>query len=250
MTWEALQAELDAWAASGAVATLWWRDDDAVAPTPALDRLLAVARGLPIALAVVPAGAVAALAALPPSVTVVQHGWRHHNHRPAGEKAAEYALDRPVAAMAEELAAGWARLRALGLDPAPMLVPPWNRIDPAVVTALPALGYQALSTFGPAPALPAGLRPLNAHVDPIAWKAGGRFIGTDRALERLVRHLAARRSGAVPRHEATGLLTHHLVHPPGLWSFLDELVQATAAHPAVQWLDMAALLARGDAAGG
>ena len=29
--WDILNNELDAWAASGKVADLWWRDDDAVA---------------------------------------------------------------------------------------------------------------------------------------------------------------------------------------------------------------------------
>lgn len=248
--WSRLLAELEAWHAAGAVATLWWRDDDAVAPTAALDRLLATARGLPVALAVVPEGAAAALGGLPASVTVVQHGWSHRNHRPPGDKAAEYALDRPMAAMAAELATGFARLHSLGLAPAPMLVPPWNRIAPEMVERLPALGYAALSAFGPASAMPAGLRAINAHVDPIAWKSGAGFIGVDRALGRLTEHLAARRAGAVPQSEATGLLTHHLVHPPDLWGFLADLMQATIEHPAVRWLSVEALLSGPGTGGG
>ncbi len=51
--WVALNAELDAWAAAGRTATLWWRDDDAGAMNDALDRLLRLrgARDVPIALA-------------------------------------------------------------------------------------------------------------------------------------------------------------------------------------------------------
>src|SRR5216684_8019215 len=52
--WLDLERELDAWRAAGRSATLWWRDDDAVRPTPALDRLLAIAAGVPLALAVIP----------------------------------------------------------------------------------------------------------------------------------------------------------------------------------------------------
>ena len=63
--WTDLTRELDRWADSGRPATFWWRDDDALTVTPALDRLLGLARDhqAPLALAVVPAGATAALAA-------------------------------------------------------------------------------------------------------------------------------------------------------------------------------------------
>ena len=59
LLWRDLTWELDAWATAGQTATLWWRDDDATRPTPALARLrqLAQDNGIPVALAVVPAGA-------------------------------------------------------------------------------------------------------------------------------------------------------------------------------------------------
>ena len=40
--WAVLEAELDLWQAAGRTASFWWRDDDAVAATPALSRLLAL----------------------------------------------------------------------------------------------------------------------------------------------------------------------------------------------------------------
>jgi hypothetical protein len=40
--WPDLVAELDRWGETGHVASLWWRDDDAVAPTPVLTALLKV----------------------------------------------------------------------------------------------------------------------------------------------------------------------------------------------------------------
>jgi hypothetical protein len=40
----ALGRELDIWSGFGVSPRLWWRDDDVAARTPALDRLLALAR--------------------------------------------------------------------------------------------------------------------------------------------------------------------------------------------------------------
>ena len=34
--WLGVESELGHWQRAGRVATLWWRDDDAAAPTPAL----------------------------------------------------------------------------------------------------------------------------------------------------------------------------------------------------------------------
>ena len=74
-----LERELDAWAAAGRTATLWWRDDDAAGATPALERLLALADELatPLALAVIPARAdrsLRHLLARSRRVVVLQHG--------------------------------------------------------------------------------------------------------------------------------------------------------------------------------
>ena len=43
--WPDLAVELDRWEEAGRIARLWWRDDDAVASTPRLDRLLQIAGG-------------------------------------------------------------------------------------------------------------------------------------------------------------------------------------------------------------
>jgi peptidoglycan/xylan/chitin deacetylase (PgdA/CDA1 family) len=238
--WNWLARELDEWGAAGRVATLWWRDDDATAPSAALERLLALGVGrAPVALAVVPEPTGDALArrlATAPFARVLQHGWAHRNHRPQGERSAEYQADRPLATMTAELARGRERLAdLLGARFLPVLVPPWNRIDDAVATALPALGLRFLSVFGPR--APGAATSVNTHVDPSAWRAGRGFVGEQKALGELVRHLADRRSGAADPAEPTGLLTHHLVHDAALWRFLDRLLERTAAHPAVRWLD-------------
>ena len=54
--WPDLTRELDAWAEDGRTATFWWRDDDAVEVTPALEKLLQTADDAetPLSLAVIP----------------------------------------------------------------------------------------------------------------------------------------------------------------------------------------------------
>ncbi len=65
--WSDLDAELDRWASAGRTATLWWRDDDAARLTPALERLIALARRhhAIVHLAVIPARLSPELARLP-----------------------------------------------------------------------------------------------------------------------------------------------------------------------------------------
>lgn len=243
--WAALERELDAWHAAGRTASLWWRDDDAVEPTAALDRLVALGRthGVPLALAVVPAEARAALVArvdAEPRVTPLQHGYAHKNHAAEGSKNGELGPARPLAVNLGELAQGWQRMGALfGARALPVLVPPWNRIDPALVPHLAALGFRGLSCFGarqasaPAP----GLVQVNSHLDIVAWRAGRGFVGEAKALGELVAHLGARRLGRADPDEPTGLLTHHLVHDEAGWAFVAALLARSVRHPAVRWLE-------------
>ena len=64
-SWRALADEAMRWSDSGRKGVVWWRDDDAVDASPALDRLLTIqqACAVPLSLAVVPAQATPALAA-------------------------------------------------------------------------------------------------------------------------------------------------------------------------------------------
>src|SRR6202165_821517 len=134
--WPDLMAEFDRWEEAGKIATLWWRDDDAVRPTARLGRLLSIASGVPVSLAVIPADAQQELAqwlaqyrrsAPEASVAVLQHGWRHLNHS-GGEKKSEFPAGRPRPEVASELASGRARLSDLfGTRAQPVLVPPWHR---------------------------------------------------------------------------------------------------------------------------
>jgi len=76
----------------------------------------------------------------------------------------------------------------------------------------------------------------NTHVDLLDWLVGLGFICRTRAVVRIVHHLSARRAGSADPGEATGLLTHHLVHDAACWVFIDELLARTRRHPAARWL--------------
>ena len=243
--WDDLQRELERWAALGRTATLWWRDDDATAPSAGLDRALALAAatGVPLALAVVPAHNRLTAADLAGPVTPVQHGYAHLDHAGPGAKKSELGPERRADAVIGELMTGRDAMdKAFGAAFRPVLVPPWNRIGAHLPPLLPELGYAGLSRFGPRPRPAIGaMRLVNTHIDIIDWKGGRGFVGTGAALDRAVGHLRARREGRADPAEATGLLTHHRVHDAACWSFLERLFAATAQSGIAEWRSVACL---------
>jgi hypothetical protein len=245
-SWSDLDRELDRWADLGLQASLWWRDDDAAELTLEVERLigLAAAVGVPVHLAVIPARLADDLTAVlsaSPRARVLQHGYAHIDHAPKGEGSWELGPHRPRGETLGELETGFTRLAdAFGQRFLPVLVPPWTRIDPDLIPCLPGIGFRALSMEGSrrglfvAPAVMA----LNAHCDPIKWKGGPRFTGTERALDEVVGHLAARRQGRADPAEPTGLCTHHLAHDAEIWGFVEALLERTVGHPAVRWIGL------------
>lgn len=240
--WAALAAELDAWAAAGLPATLWWRDDDATRPGPLLDRLLALARDVPLNLAIIPAEAKPSLARRllehrrgVGAVSVLQHGYAHANHAPAAAKKAEYGPHRPVADMVAELGAGRERMEALfGALFTPVLTPPWNRISGGLILLLSEAGLHGLSRYGARKSGESSFV-VNTHVDIVNWRGTRGFTGEAAALALLTGHLAARRAGEAEFDEPTGILTHHRDHDAGCWDFLARLIAAVRDHPAALW---------------
>jgi hypothetical protein len=235
--WNDLFSELDRWPAGKA--TFWWRDDDATIRTPALARLLALS-DLPLAIAVVPGHMRVSLAEqiAEPRIDVLQHGFSHTNYQPDEQKKAELGSGRPLATIQEELRRGWQRLSVLyGKRALPVLVPPWNRIDPKLAATLPSLGYVGLSAgLEPRESPGDGLIRNNAHIDIVDWtKQPRRFAGETVAFDHAVSHLVARRTGEVDSEEATGFMTHHLAMDDESFSFAAEFLKRTSAHPAVQW---------------
>ncbi len=233
--WTDLDRTLDGYAAAGKTAELWWRDDDATLPVPAFARLAALARetGVRPLIAVIPARAVAELAA-GGDLALCQHGWNHDNHAPLGSPKAELGAHRPQAVVLGELARGWLRLQGLFARALPVLVPPHNRIAPAIAAELARAGYRGLSTFGARKAVPPGLAQINSHCDIMDWHTRA-FAGEGAALGQLVGHLRAKLDGTADPAEATGLLTHHLAHDEAAWDFTEAVLRRVAAHRAARW---------------
>ena len=146
-----LWLEARRWRAARRTAGLWWRDDDATAPTMALDRLLTCARqtGIPLTLAVVPSGDMSALAARladAPRVCVVQHGVDHRNRR-TGAAAGEFPEDWTQAQLETAMAQGWERMQRLP-NALAVFTPPWNDVHPNLESALCGRRYQGWSAHG------------------------------------------------------------------------------------------------------
>lgn len=235
---------LDAIAAEGAAVHLWLRDDDAIEPTAQLSRLLDRSSRwqIPMTLAVIPAPATTALAELLEGrreISVAVHGWDHRNHAPPPEKKQELGLHRDPPAVLATLSGGLQRIYALfGERAVPLLVPPWNRIAPALVAGLPELGYEGLSVFGRDKPSPVPL--FNTHVDIIDWKGSRGGRGIDELYGDATAYLLAKGGPA----RVLGVLTHHLVHDDAAWQFLDDLFELTIAHPACRWVSIRQLMGR------
>ncbi|TLP69269.1 polysaccharide deacetylase [Parasedimentitalea maritima] len=241
--WAALDQELQTWVDQGLTLPLWWRDDDAIAPTAELDQLTALSTklGLPVHLAVIPKGATKTLADYLTETTQlipVVHGWAHLSHAPKGEKKAEFGAHRPVDEIIKDASQGLRNLQKLfGPELVPMFVPPWNRIAAEVVQELPGLGFTALSTFTPrtAPLAAEGLAQINTHLDPIHWKGSRSVVPPQQLLDQATKQLNARRLGRADNTEPYGILTHHLVHDAEIWRVTEALIARLMAGPACPW---------------
>jgi len=229
--WTPLNQALERCAQSGHRPKIWLRDDDATEPTPALDRLITISErfGVPLLLAVIPQPTGDALAQRLSDTTplsVVAHGWAHQNHAGPDEKKQEFGPHRPLDIMLSELQTGREKLERLyGQRFVPMLVPPWNRIDPQLVPLLVDIGFEALSTFGPA--TPGPIRTVNSNVDLIDWHGTRGCVEHSLLVNRIVENLG--------QNEPIGILGHHLVHDDAVWVFLEELFSTTHAF-GIEWL--------------
>lgn len=216
----------------------WWRDDDAVADTPQLERLLDLARSFDVglALAVIPKALETSLAQRLSSeerVSALVHGWAHANHAPEGQKKAEFGSHRPVDAMAAQTEQALHVIKEqLGSRFLPVFVPPWNRISPDLLPHLPGLGFECLSTFGDRKAAyPAeGLLQINTHIDPIDWHGTRSLADPAWIVATLAQAIERRITGDADRNEPIGFLTHHLVHDDVIWSLCERLMVRLALH--------------------
>lgn len=237
VNWAPLRSELQQWRDDGLTLPVWWRDDDAIEPTPQLERMAAMASnlGIPVHLAVIPGRAKRELVPCVHSLGVfrpVVHGWRHVNHAPRRRPASEFHSSNIFSA--SRAWRGLRRMRKLfGESCLPMFVAPWNHVTPALHARLAAFGYQGVSTIGPRPQRMAcnGLVQINAHIDPIDWARQRRLVDPEELLASLTAHLQDRRLGRCDASEPLGLMTHHLVHEEEVWDFCEALLTELLSGP-------------------
>lgn len=243
--WAMLRQELDQWLESGKTATFWWRDDDAIEETEQLHRLDALSRetGVSVALAVIPAGLLDTLSLfLHPrdNFSVMQHGYSHSSYAAKGIKKIELGGERTIDEIHTELRQGYHQLdRVFEKQFIPVLVPPWNRIEPRIFPALVKAGFKGLSTmWARESAYPLnGLLQVNTHLDPVKWRHDRGFIGETAAIDQIHQHINARRLARTDFTEPSGILTHHLSQNDEVWEFCEKLFEFLNRHPAAQWLD-------------
>lgn len=235
-------AEFDRVAQSGRMIDLWWRDDDAVAATPALDRLLTLSGtvGVPVALAAIPASAEPSLAVrlrCEPDIAVLVHGLVHRNHAQGGGKPAEFGPERSIDALRADVSEG-ARLASHVFGPRvlPVFVPPWNRIVGTLAACLPDLGFAALSAAGtPGRRVVDGVLRIDTHLDPVEWHASRSLSAPDELVDAVLKAMSA-------DEPLLGLLTHHLMFDEALWDFTAAFLNAARSHPAVRPVSIAKLI--------
>ena len=244
-SWTTLYSELDRWSESGKTANFWWRDDDAVEETVQLQMLDALSQEthVPVSVAVIPAGLHISLAQFLHSrenFIVLQHGYSHSSYTAKGGKKIELGGERSTDEIQAELITGCQQLSiAFANQFMPVMVPPWNRIEPRIYSSLAKAGFTGLSTMWarktawPCP----GILQVNTHLDPINWRHDRGFIGETSALRQICQHLSATRLAQAGSTEPAGILTHHLVQNDEVWTFCKNLFTALNLHPAVKWLD-------------
>jgi hypothetical protein len=248
--WDGLAQELAAWQASGRRASFWWRDDDAVAASPALERLagLSAAAGAPLAIAAIPKLIKPSLApalAGHSTVWLLQHGFAHIDHakglvdperggRRLGARLAPADGDRPGGARGR---AGDHAGRIRHPVPAGGGRPLESyRSSPDAGASRAGLSRRFLLWRAAALPAAAGLRRGEYPFRRLELEAGrplprrGGGAGDDR---RPSAPPAAGRGGA---DEPTGIVTHHAALDEASWKFMAELLGFVARHPAAQWL--------------
>jgi predicted deacetylase len=230
----ALGPELRLWTQAGRAPVIWWRDDDARAPGEALDRLLTLSdrHRAPLTLASIAgpdlAGLVRRLES-EPGVEIAVHGFQHVNRQPEGRGFGEIVEGDSSDWVREQLRTTVAAFHRAGAAPT-LFTPPWNNLAPQLLAALPGSSLTAVSGFDQVSRTEGGVSRLDAHLDVLRWKGGGRFRGTWRFLSRMRRLMAERRITG-QWDQPIGLLTHHLDHDEASWRFLEKFLATFAVTP-------------------
>ena len=123
--------------------------------------------------------------------------------------------------------------RQYGTKLLPILVPPWDRIDPNILVDLPKLGFEAISGFG-TPQHSPNLIVINTQIDVIDWNRNNRCRDEAALVKKLIREIKKCFSSA--KDQKVGIVTHHLYHDEAAWEFLEKLLSETRRHSAVRWM--------------
>jgi hypothetical protein len=163
-----------------------------------------------------------------------QHGYRHLNFEPSGKKN-EFGAARPAEEQRRDLAAGFKRLdEIMGRRFTPIFTPPWNRMSPDALSALPGLGFKAVSrSLDASPEAPDGLRELPVRVDLHTRKEPDAKAAWRAMHGELKKGLAAGLCGV--------MLHHQLMNQAGV-EYLAALLGALKRHPEVSLVSMAELI--------
>jgi hypothetical protein len=237
--WSALRSELDLWRHRRA--RFWWRDDDAISDTAALQRLLALRRTyqIPLAIAVIPAKAEPGLRQAlqdQPGVCVLAHGWNHTDHGLPGFPSGELTAERQSAEVVYELSRGRAKLEEMfPRQFMPVLVPPYNHLAMKLVGAVKNAGFSSVSVDGDFTGLP--IRSYNIHLDVIDWHRMRAARSAEIARSATIA-LKLRRFGLVDPDTPIGLMTHHLVHDAQVWEVTTAVLECLIQHPNATFPEM------------
>ena len=221
--WIAVEEQLDRARDAGRTLRFWLRDDDAVTVTPALERLRDLCVDVRNAGA---AGRDSGRRRACPGILDRGQSLVHalparlcsQQSRGRGRTApASLAASARVGVVLEELRRGRARLQALfGARLSDILVPPWNRIDPALPPAPPGSGLRR--RFRPSGRRRnrwTGYAHLNCDLDIIDWRNGRVGRSPEDVCGKLAGLIEQSRDSARP----IGILTHHLAHDAQAWTF-------------------------------
>ena len=233
-----LRQFLDAKEAEGHDVHLFLRDDDVDEDEDSLKQLLdlALARGVPMNLEIIPGRLTAAGTAVLKNtlradhalLSLNQHGWMHSNHEPEGRKC-EFGPSRSFTQQLTDIAQGKAILESTFEELFyPAFTPPWNRCTTDTYRALEELGFQVLSKDRGKDRLDEyRFREISTTLDLYSWKEGARMKSPDDIVHTLIGQLEA-----LP---LVGLLLHHKVMTKDAFRFLDQLLCELTRHSVVRF---------------
>ena len=222
-----LRQFLDAKEAEGHDVHLFLRDDDVDEDEDSLKQLLdlALARGVPMNLEIIPGRLTAAGTAVLKNtlradhalLSLNQHGWMHSNHEPEGRKC-EFGPSRSFTQQLTDIAQGKAILESTFEELFyPAFTPPWNRCTTDTYRALEELGFQVLSKDRGKDRLDEyRFKEISTTLDLYSWKEGARMKSPDDIVHALIGQLEA-----LP---LVGLLLHHKVMARDAFEFLDQIL--------------------------